>query len=229
MTFTILDVPPTGTRDTGAFVTGSAGCGYRVLTLSTYPPSPRGEYLRRLRCDSDPHVSLGEAGRRLGLGPAALSAIERGAKTFASVEEWERAIGLIRPGAGFDPRVDWMQPPAWIVACEGCDRADNAETIGRHALGCRSLSCRGSLQCGCAVCVAFNPPIPFEVPDLGSCPHENVEPDPDDPGYGRCTGCGDGGFPLTEEAAYPGGRLCEEQNEEDTIAGAAPEGRGEEG
>ena len=96
----IVDVAPVGTQTGPAFVCSSdhAKSGLQMLTMPTYPPSPIGRALRTTRHRLD--LTLGDAGRVLGIRAERVSALEMGRATLsdrewlrvfcALAEEWER-------------------------------------------------------------------------------------------------------------------------------------------
>ncbi len=97
--FRIIAVTPIGEAETVAFVRRSDGTSAaEEMTVQRYPPSPEGDALRAFRCDGDPHLSLGDAGRLLGMSPADVSGLEMGRKTFTDPEDWKRIRAVLRPG-----------------------------------------------------------------------------------------------------------------------------------
>lgn len=126
--FELRSVEPVGTRETEAFVSrrehdGEGSCGLETLTLSVYPPEPRGARLREARTGvpkdalrrslsfdfesgklvvegeepedrSAPYLSLREAADLTGLSVVELSGLETG--RFALDDEgWERLVALV--------------------------------------------------------------------------------------------------------------------------------------
>ena len=85
-----IPIEPIGTRTSRAFVTRASGCDIETMTTPVYPPSPRGEELRRVRVAFD--RTLGEAARLLGLRPLDVSDLEWGRATFATDEEWNAVL-----------------------------------------------------------------------------------------------------------------------------------------
>lgn len=91
----LIPVAPIGTRRSVAFVCGPRTSGLRDTEEPTYPPSPRGDALRELRAREGDHVTIGEAARLLGIGPADLCSLEYGRATLSD-EDWIEAERLIR-------------------------------------------------------------------------------------------------------------------------------------
>lgn len=91
-------VEPTGTERHRVHVQRATPrgrvCEWRDVDSPTYPPSPEGEELRRLRVRVADLV-LREAARRLGLSPAELSGLERGSLTFVDPRGWSLARSLL--------------------------------------------------------------------------------------------------------------------------------------
>ena len=72
----IRHVTPIATRRGCAFVTRECGCGVEERDFPVYPNSERGEHLRQARVAAG--IYLGELARKLGIGAAELSGLERG-------------------------------------------------------------------------------------------------------------------------------------------------------
>lgn len=94
----LVPVTPTGSRAAAALVmrSGPRGrvCSQEVVALDTYPPSPEGEELRRVRVH-EADLTLREAARCLGITPSELSALERGSARFEELAGWAAARELM--------------------------------------------------------------------------------------------------------------------------------------
>lgn len=93
------EVQPIGTeRAVGLAMRSTPGggrrCAFMDTELPSYPESPEGAELRRLRVH-DADLTLREAAKRLGLSPSELSGLERGSLTFVEPGGWEYARTLL--------------------------------------------------------------------------------------------------------------------------------------
>lgn len=93
--FETRKVEPVGERTFRALVKPRSGpCTFQDVTEPTYPDEPRGEKLRQARIAISKGVDT--VARKLGIGPADLSAVEFGRAVFASPADYDRALEAIR-------------------------------------------------------------------------------------------------------------------------------------
>jgi len=92
MKICIRPVTPISTRRGCAFVTRKTGCGVEEVDFPVYPASEHGERLHRERVAAG--LTLGELARRLGIGAAELSGLERG-RNDTDERGWDAVFGAI--------------------------------------------------------------------------------------------------------------------------------------
>ena len=93
--FEIKKVDPIGERTGRALVKPASGpCVFRDVTEPVYPPSPRGENLRRTRVAMI--KSQRDVSRALGISVEQLSGLENARYTFGDPADWDRALDVIR-------------------------------------------------------------------------------------------------------------------------------------
>lgn len=94
----MVPVPSSGTRKSHAFVDGERNGHrfgeFREIEMPEYPPSPKGEELRKLRLQIP--YSLRQAAAVLKVGVVQLSGLERGTITYTTNEEWDRVYAILR-------------------------------------------------------------------------------------------------------------------------------------
>lgn len=104
MRFQVKKVEPTGFHVGAAFVTQRVVAngtsedrlsGVELVTSEAHPDSPEGVRLRALRSAAQPHVSMGQAARRLGMTVTQYSGLETGRYTFLDPVDWETAAEVI--------------------------------------------------------------------------------------------------------------------------------------
>lgn len=87
--FGTIQVQPLEMTETVAFVVKGEECKMEEVLVGSYPPSEH-QALRKFRTKAK--LSLGDAGRILGMGPSFVSEIERGARKFIDDETYGQAV-----------------------------------------------------------------------------------------------------------------------------------------
>lgn len=101
--FELIPVEPVGMHEGTTMVYDSrTGAHVVASAVDTYPPSPRGDQLRRARIGGfhHPFLSTGSCAMALGIWVNELAQLEGGQLRLASDEEWDRAEALIRAAQG---------------------------------------------------------------------------------------------------------------------------------
>jgi LmbE family N-acetylglucosaminyl deacetylase len=92
--WTFRKVEPTGSRTSQAMVCREGGRGeLELVTMSTYPPSPRGDRLHDLRVRRN--LGLREAATMLGMSATRLSDLQAGRAVLGDESEWNTAEALL--------------------------------------------------------------------------------------------------------------------------------------
>lgn len=100
--FVIVDVVPVGAkRETVLIYDSRTGSSIQDIDGPIYPPSPRGERLRKVRISPNVAGYFSEltASRILGLRRDDLSRLENGSATLENDDEWDRAERALRDAA----------------------------------------------------------------------------------------------------------------------------------